>query len=188
MQAFRFFDLPAELRNRIYRMHLVTGKVYPWSKGHRQQEALVLPLLATNQQIRTEALSIYYAENDFSFWVDIADFVPSFVRFIAFFRASPYPPSLKRIILLYPRPYYSGRCALCRATDVRFAIDIDSTSIIAMEGARCCRSGKHVDSAMHLLPEVMQWCAANGGVLKTSRIVHDTLARRLKNVFQDAFK
>ncbi|KAK5127539.1 hypothetical protein LTR85_006879 [Meristemomyces frigidus] len=60
--AFRFFDLPPELRNRIYRFALVeNASVRIERTGYARP-----PLLRTSRQIRAESLSIYYSENKFT--------------------------------------------------------------------------------------------------------------------------
>ncbi|KAI9837913.1 MAG: hypothetical protein M1838_004712 [Thelocarpon superellum] len=65
-QAFRFLDLPAELRNRIYRMHLVCDPVVldldpqnPRTIGPR------LRLLRTCRQVHREASRVFYGDNTF---------------------------------------------------------------------------------------------------------------------------
>ncbi|KAK4613692.1 hypothetical protein CLAFUW4_09170 [Fulvia fulva] len=63
-------ELPAELRNRIYRYSLLEDRqsgidIYP-------QTFAQPPLIRTCNQIRAEASSIYYSEN--TFYVDAPDF------------------------------------------------------------------------------------------------------------------
>lgn len=62
-QTSSLFNLPGEIRNRIYRLVLVHQpdcNILPLS-GKRSSA----PLLHTCQQIRSEARSIYYGENNF---------------------------------------------------------------------------------------------------------------------------
>ena len=64
----RLTSLPAELRNRIYRLALINDKPLNITSKKTNQEPA---LLATNRQIRAEALKIYYAENIFLLRVDL---------------------------------------------------------------------------------------------------------------------
>ena len=53
--------LPPELRNKIYRFILVSGNEIRLAGDARSQPAI----LRVNRQIRQEAISIYYSENEF---------------------------------------------------------------------------------------------------------------------------
>ena len=71
-KAFRFLDIPGELRNQIYRELLLTGKVYEWSKIHTKQRRFYRyqpAILQTNKQIHGEASKVLYDEN---VWVMIS--------------------------------------------------------------------------------------------------------------------
>ncbi|KAK7702636.1 hypothetical protein SLS64_009599 [Diaporthe eres] len=58
-----FLDLPAEIRNKIYRLAIVTTRPYG---NDNLVSSLVPPALTlVNKQIFAEALPIYYAENSF---------------------------------------------------------------------------------------------------------------------------
>ena len=78
-----FLDLPAELRNRVYELviahnQLITlSRTVEQAKSPNQQNSpayqdheAVLPrlpaLAAVNQQVRTEALAIFYGSNTFT--------------------------------------------------------------------------------------------------------------------------
>ncbi|KAK4496541.1 hypothetical protein PRZ48_012521 [Zasmidium cellare] len=64
----RLFKLPAELRNRIYRLTLVTSDeaspIQITKSGHERSR-----LLDTCKIIRSEALGIYYQENRFAIFI-----------------------------------------------------------------------------------------------------------------------
>lgn len=71
-----FLSLPAELRNKIYRLHLIRGTfcIYscagrPWSTVLDLYCASQLPLglLRASRQVHLEAASILYGENNFVF-------------------------------------------------------------------------------------------------------------------------
>ena len=65
----RLLELPAELRNRIYRCTLVKPRTLVNATTFSQPG-----LLRTCQQIRAEALDIYFLENDFALVVDDFDY------------------------------------------------------------------------------------------------------------------
>ena len=67
-----FFDLPGELRNRIYRLVLIQNKSIKISKGNFTEA----PLLSVCRQIREEATSIFFFENEWS--LDLKDWDHSF--------------------------------------------------------------------------------------------------------------
>ncbi|KAK5127478.1 hypothetical protein LTR85_006817 [Meristemomyces frigidus] len=56
-----FLGLPGELRNRIYRLALLSDLAIPVTAQHFQEPTL----LYACKQIRHEAVSIYYGENEF---------------------------------------------------------------------------------------------------------------------------
>lgn len=58
---FRFMDLAPELRNRIYRLAVLSETAI----GIRKTGYSRPPLLQTSRQIRSEATGIYYSENIF---------------------------------------------------------------------------------------------------------------------------
>lgn len=59
-----FLDMPAEIRNKIYRLALVTT-AYPCGPENFICDLTPPALTLVNKQILTEALPIYYAENNF---------------------------------------------------------------------------------------------------------------------------
>lgn len=59
--VFRFLDLAAELRNKVYLMHLTSGYVHIESRG--RYTALPPPILHVCLQIREEARGIYSSTN-----------------------------------------------------------------------------------------------------------------------------
>ncbi|KAK4610170.1 hypothetical protein CLAFUW4_14019 [Fulvia fulva] len=63
------FKIPGELRNRIYREVLVKDEHIKYDASGYQRPAL----LATNKEIRAEAMSIFYYENTFMHDVDHYD-------------------------------------------------------------------------------------------------------------------
>ena len=68
---FRLQDLPAELRNTIYRYALVETVQIDVSPSGRVREPA---LLRTSKGIRRETLSIYYSENRFRYPIFAYDF------------------------------------------------------------------------------------------------------------------
>lgn len=66
-QPIGFLDLPAELRNRVYRMRFSPrdeyGEVHISRDSSKDGSGSCLALLQTCRQIRDEAQCIYYAEN-----------------------------------------------------------------------------------------------------------------------------
>lgn len=65
-KAFGFLDLPAEIKNKIYRLVLIRDSGPDVPSHQRLIRSLAPPALTlTNKQIFTEALPIYYAENLF---------------------------------------------------------------------------------------------------------------------------
>ena len=70
----RLLELPAELRNRIYREVLITGGCIDVTRESISQP----PLLRACRQIRAEAKSIYYLENR-TFYIDVPNFDPAIV-------------------------------------------------------------------------------------------------------------
>lgn len=60
--------LPAELRNRIYRLVLVKDThIAPQNQEHRNEERQALAITQINKQLRQEACEIYYSSNNFLF-------------------------------------------------------------------------------------------------------------------------
>ncbi|KAK4549846.1 hypothetical protein LTR36_005147 [Oleoguttula mirabilis] len=57
----RFLELPGELRNRIYRLALLSDNAIPVTAQHFQEP----DLLHACKQVRREAMSIFYGENEF---------------------------------------------------------------------------------------------------------------------------
>lgn len=69
MDASLFGKLPGELRNKIWRDLLVSPEpVDVTNRTHATEPAI----LATCQQVRQEATSIYYSENTFSLWLPLS--------------------------------------------------------------------------------------------------------------------
>ncbi|CAK3751635.1 Hypothetical predicted protein [Lecanosticta acicola] len=61
---FRFPDLPAELRNRVYAFALVDGKVNP-----SISKFVLPPVTRASKQLRTESLPLFFSENSFQITV-----------------------------------------------------------------------------------------------------------------------
>ena len=59
-----FLDLPGELRNRIYRRHLLQEEAIDVSKGLFSEA----PLLLVCREIRAESISIFYLENEWNIY------------------------------------------------------------------------------------------------------------------------
>ncbi|KAK4610581.1 hypothetical protein CLAFUW4_14138 [Fulvia fulva] len=113
----RLLSLPAELRNKIYRLVLVEDSeiiIPPWGP-------LPAPpgLLATNTQIRNEASSIYFQENNFHFVIYESNAV-FFLTFRDSSRAQAYHAQISRGIIeptspswenakIWLRAFYDGR-------------------------------------------------------------------------------
>ena len=68
----KFIELPAELRNRIYRLALLEPDAIKINDSSTPQEP---SLLSACRQIRQEAISIYYGENHFE--LQVADLDPT---------------------------------------------------------------------------------------------------------------
>ena len=66
----RFLDLPAELRNRIYRLTLLETQKIVISDHHKAKEP---GLLSACRQIRQETLTLYYHENVFNILIENHD-------------------------------------------------------------------------------------------------------------------
>ena len=62
----QLLGLPAELRNKIYRLALLSTEKIEVSDNNKPKEP---SLLMVNKQIRKEAIGIYYSENHFRFVV-----------------------------------------------------------------------------------------------------------------------
>ena len=83
LKPFRLFDLPAEIRNQIYRYHLVldqaielaakstnSSNLYAAGKHEKRYKREIVPrlrLLRTNRQVNAETASIFYGDNEFRF-------------------------------------------------------------------------------------------------------------------------
>ena len=67
----RLLSLPPEIRNTIYRYALVQGKISVRAPAFATAEQPAL--LQVNRQIRTEAINIYYHENEFLWLVEDFD-------------------------------------------------------------------------------------------------------------------
>jgi hypothetical protein len=64
-QFFRFFDLPSELRLRVYELLLVFPKTFDLDPQNARTIAPTLRLLTVNQQMHDEASRVFYARNTF---------------------------------------------------------------------------------------------------------------------------
>ncbi|KAL2357190.1 hypothetical protein BJ546DRAFT_433414 [Cryomyces antarcticus] len=71
-RAFPFLDLPAELRNKIYK-YAVAGRIYHTdtvvgffhrNEAHLQRPAKIPPITQVSRQIRGESLPLYFSENE----------------------------------------------------------------------------------------------------------------------------
>lgn len=76
-QPFRFFDIPAELRNRIYEYNFSGAMVKLKDKGKLLQAP---SLLVACKQLYSEATSIYYAET--MFYADSRDDIVGWLALI----------------------------------------------------------------------------------------------------------
>ena len=90
--GFRFLDLPPEIRNRVYRMHLVADSDIIISPSrtspHLDPEVVCLGLLLVNRQICNEARGIYYAENGFAFRPSMWDSKAWFIGLLSVVRTT----------------------------------------------------------------------------------------------------
>ena len=90
--GFRFLDLPPEIRNRVYRMHLVADSDIIISPSrttpHHDPEVVCLGLLLVNRQICNEARGIYYAENTFAFRPSMWDSKAWFIGLLSVVRTT----------------------------------------------------------------------------------------------------
>ena len=126
MTRVAFFDLAAELRNRIYRLSLVKDEpITPHSRNDRVEEKASLALLKTCRQIRKEAGNIYLLENIFRF-CHSARFARTFSKFLSFIDISD-GRRLKSIVLeCHITLGFDCVCELC-GTEARIDVDIQST-------------------------------------------------------------
>ena len=64
-RPFRFLNLPGELRNRIYRLHLLCDQVIDLDPNNYRRIAPRLGLLLVSRHVHDEASKIFYGENPF---------------------------------------------------------------------------------------------------------------------------
>lgn len=82
---FPFLSLPAEIRNRIYQLHLVEPNgLDVWKNAIKEQEdpfraVLRHPLLCANSQIRRESLSVLYSVNTINVEVEHMEWFLDFI-------------------------------------------------------------------------------------------------------------
>ncbi|KAK3080483.1 hypothetical protein LTS18_000937 [Coniosporium uncinatum] len=70
-QPFRFLDLPAELRNKIYKLAVTTREPNSHRTAFLAQHAHQPAITKASRQIRAESLPLYYSENTIE--VDLTD-------------------------------------------------------------------------------------------------------------------
>jgi len=139
------FDLAAELRNRIYRLHLVCDETIQISDSFDQAtEKAALQLLATDRRIYGEARSLYYASNSFTFDLRYSDFKAKVLSMLVSLSTLEPMPPLKPIFVTIPKLEYwsnvTGGATSCPECENCFTVqmDLQARTAATEQTTGCC--------------------------------------------------
>ncbi|KFY03096.1 hypothetical protein O988_01709 [Pseudogymnoascus sp. VKM F-3808] len=97
-----FFDLPGELRNRIYELCLLHKAPLALWTGFNQRHELSPGLLRANKALHHEATSLFYAQNRFDFTIATPKRIAMFLQTIGCKNAG----YIQHLYVEFPKFYY----------------------------------------------------------------------------------